>query len=175
LDDENAGLLNSGTVDPESRAAEPDRHSLEEGIFTNAHSGGARSIPFPALANPKRILRWRQTTRPIYVVADDRVKGSLATGILRAAGYMNSTLVDGGMTAWVAYGLPVLSKGYGLRTTIALRGGSIALGILALITLALMKILIGTLIGVSALALFIKARLIERSQTGDARPDWATL
>ena len=59
--------------------------------FSVMHIPRARSVPFSELAKPKHFLKWRRTSAPIYVVADDRVKTSLALGILRACGYQNAT------------------------------------------------------------------------------------
>jgi rhodanese-related sulfurtransferase len=143
--------------------------------FSTMHIPGARSLPFTELAKPKGFPRWRRTTEPVYVVSDDCVKASLAAGILRASGYVNSTVVDGGMKQWIAQGLPVLTKRFSFRLASFLKASSIVLGIVALIALGFMKILICALIAVSAVAVFAKAHFIERDQTRETpRLDWAT-
>ncbi len=143
--------------------------------FSAMHIPGARSLPFAELVKPKGFLRWRRTAEPVYVVSDDRVKASLAAGILRASGYVNSTVVDGGMKQWIAQGLPVLTKRFSFRLASFLRAGSIVLGIVALVALGFMKILICAPIVVGALVLGAKAHFIERDQTPKTpRLDWAT-
>jgi rhodanese-related sulfurtransferase len=141
--------------------------------FSAMHIPGARSLPFAELAKPRRILKWRRKVEPIYIVSDDRVKASLAAGILRSNGYLNATVVDGGMKQWRAQGLPVLTKSLSFRPNF-LRTGSTVAGIVALVALGLMKILVGALVMMSALALFTKARLIQRSQALETpKLDWA--
>src|SRR5206468_2911026 len=71
---------------------------------------GARSLPFAELVSPKGFLRYRPTIEQVCIVSDDRARASLVTGILRASGYMNAMVVDGGMKAWVAQGFPVLRQ-----------------------------------------------------------------
>jgi rhodanese-related sulfurtransferase len=78
--------------------------------FREIHIPGARSFPFAELASPEGFLRYRRTAEQIYIVSDDQVRASLAAGILRALGYMNAMVIEGGMKAWMALGLPVSRK-----------------------------------------------------------------
>lgn len=130
--------------------------------FSTMHIPGARWVPFAALAKPKRLLRWKQTVHPVYVVADDRVRASLAVGILRATGYLNAMVVDGGMTAWIARGLPVLGKERASHIPSVLRAASILLGILAAVAFAQAKDVIGILFLLNAVVLFLKASSVAR-------------
>ena len=79
--------------------------------FDKAHIPGARSIPLPELRASK-VLRDRKlsATEPLYVICRSRVLAGLATGILEGAGCANAVVVDGGMEAWQAQGLPVVRK-----------------------------------------------------------------
>jgi len=54
--------------------------------FREMHIIGARSLPFATLASTKGFLRYRRTNEQVYVVSDDQVRASLATGVLRASG-----------------------------------------------------------------------------------------
>jgi rhodanese-related sulfurtransferase len=132
--------------------------------FSAMHIPGARWVPFAALAKPKRFLRWRQTVHPVYVVADDRVRASLAVGILRATGYLNATVVDGGMNAWIAGGFPVLGKERASHIPNVLRAGSILLGVLAAVAFAQAKEVVGILILLNAAVVFLKASSIARTK-----------
>lgn len=75
------------------------------------HIRGARALPFRELTASRVFRRLPGTTRLVCVVsADGHARGSLATGILRSAGCINAVLLRGGMSDWVAQGLPVFRK-----------------------------------------------------------------
>ena len=130
--------------------------------FRAAHIRGARSVPFAQLAKPKGFCRWRPTIQNLYVISDDCVKASLATGILRACGYRNAIVVEGGINAWRAQGLPMSNEAT-LKFPSFLNAGSILLGLLAGCAVVLGKFLIGGLILMSGTALFLKAMLLTRA------------
>ena len=130
--------------------------------FREAHIPGARSVPFPQLANPKRFCRWRPTLENVYVVSDDCVKASLATGILRSRGYANAAVVKGGIDAWTAQRLPVSSGRITPKLPSFLNAGSMLLGVVAACAVVFGKFLIASLVLVSAIALLIKAMLVTR-------------
>ena len=59
--------------------------------FAAAHIPGARSIPFGELAAPKIYRKLRPTKQIICIISDGgHVQASLATGILRSAGCLNT-------------------------------------------------------------------------------------
>jgi rhodanese-related sulfurtransferase len=128
--------------------------------FLAIHILGARSLPFGQLARPEGFRRFRRTTESVYVISDDRAKASLATGILRACGYMNAIVVEGGMKGWMARGLPVWRKGLSLPLPNPFSAIAVLLAI-AGIAFTLAKILIvgGILISFGAMALLFKAGL----------------
>src|SRR5262249_7359307 len=76
--------------------------------FDAMHIPGARSLPLAELAAPKLFPRLRPTTERVCVISDEPASASLAIGVLRASGYLDPVVVDGGMKAWVAQGFPVL-------------------------------------------------------------------
>ena len=131
--------------------------------FRAMHIPGARSIPFRQLATPKGFPRFRPTIESVYVVSDDRAKASLATGILRACGYLNAIVVEGGMKAWSSQGLPVLREKTPIKLPNFLNAGSILLGLTAGAAVVFGKFLIAALILFSATALFLKAMIVTRT------------
>ena len=140
--------------------------------FLAMHIPGARSLPFAQLARPKGFRRFRRTIESVYVISDDRGTASLATGILRACGYVNAIVVEGGMKGWMARGLPVWRKRLSLPLPNPFSAIAVLLAI-AGIAFTLAKILIvgGILIFFSAIALFLKAMIVTRTpEYGNLRP-----
>jgi rhodanese-related sulfurtransferase len=78
--------------------------------FREMHIPGARSFPFAELASPEGFLRYRRTAEQIYIVSDDQVRRVLPPGFFEHWGYMNAMVIEGGMKAWMALGLPVSRK-----------------------------------------------------------------
>jgi rhodanese-related sulfurtransferase len=82
-----------------------DARSEEE--FRSFHIPGAKSVPLKKLSAPKLLRRReRAATEPFYIVCSDRVRASLAAGILGAAGCPLPVVVDGGMETWMRMGYP---------------------------------------------------------------------
>jgi rhodanese-related sulfurtransferase len=135
--------------------------------FRAVHIPGARSVPFAQLARPKGFRRFRRTIESVYVISDDRATASLATGILRACGYVNAIVVEGGMDAWMSQGLPTSRSKTQIKLPNFLNAGSILLGLSAGLAVVLGKFLIAGLILVSATALFLKAMFVTRASTPD--------
>jgi rhodanese-related sulfurtransferase len=130
--------------------------------FAAMHIRGARSLPFAELASPKIFLRPRPRTDRVYVIADDRARASLATGILRAAGWSDAVVVDGGMKAWIAQGFPVLGQKFSLRRPNLLLACAILLGMGAGIALSLNDIVIAALFLINAAALLLRSAFRTR-------------
>jgi len=133
--------------------------------FRAVHIPGARSVPFAQLARPKGFRRFRRRIESVYVISDDRAKASLATGILRACGYMNAIVVEGGMQAWTSQGLPTSKDEAPIKLPNFLNAGSILLGLGAAGAIVFGKFLIAGLVLVSATALFLKAMFVTRATT----------
>ena len=133
--------------------------------FRAVHIPGARSVPFAQLARPKGFRRFRRTIENVYVISDDQAKASLATGILRACGYMNAIVVEGGMKAWTSQGLPTSKAEAPIKLPNLLNTGSILLGLGAAGAIVFGKFLIAGLVLVSATALFLKAMFVTRATT----------
>ena len=89
---------------------------LSKNKFAAAHIPGARSLPFSELAAPKIFRRAHPTKQTICIISNGGdVRASLATGILRSAGYLNAIPLDGGMKDWMARGFPVRRKRFSAK------------------------------------------------------------
>jgi rhodanese-related sulfurtransferase len=79
--------------------------------FESFHIAGARSVPLKKLSAPK-VLQDRKcaATEPLYIIGGDRVRASLAAGILTGGGCCKAVVVDGGTDAWVSEGLSVMRE-----------------------------------------------------------------
>ena len=97
--------------------------------FSSMHIPGARSLPFRELAVSKGFRRYRPINESVYIVGDDQGKASLAAGILRACGYMNAAVLDGGMKAWLDQGLPIRCAGFSRKIPTSLRATAAILAI----------------------------------------------
>jgi rhodanese-related sulfurtransferase len=77
--------------------------------FNRIHIRGARSIPLATL-RPTKFLRERVGTKsdPVFVVCRNRIRASMAAGLLRDAGCKHPVVLDGGMELWVNQGLAVV-------------------------------------------------------------------
>ena len=97
--------------------------------FSSMHIPGARSLPFRELAVSKGFRRYRPINESVYIVGDDQGKASLAAGILRACGYMNTAVLDGGMKAWLEQGLPIRCAGFSRKIPTSMRAIAVILAI----------------------------------------------
>ncbi len=83
--------------------------------FAEMHIPGARSLPLAELTEVRIFRPGPLTNEHVYVVSDDRGSASLAAGILRASSGTDAVVVDGGMTAWIRQGFPVLRRRFSFR------------------------------------------------------------
>ena len=138
--------------------------------FREMHIPGARSFPFAELASPKGFLRYRRTNEQVYIVSDDQVRASLAAGILRASGYMNAMVIEGGMKAWMARGFPIWRKRLSLPLPNLLSAIAVLLAMTGIaFTLAKIFIVAGILIFFGAAALLLKANLSAQTTAPETR------
>ena len=126
------------------------------------HIPGARSLPFADLVSPRGFGRYCPSIDQVYVISDDRVRASLATGILRASGYMNIMVVDGGMETWIEQGFPVLRDGLWFKLPAVLSATAVLFGITG-IALALAKFLFPSAVLICAGAFLFQASLLLRA------------
>jgi rhodanese-related sulfurtransferase len=79
--------------------------------FQSFHIRGAQSFPLRELSAAKVLRgRKREATEPLYIICNNRVRASLAAGMLTGAGCRQPVVVDGGMETWVRQGLSVVCK-----------------------------------------------------------------
>ena len=79
--------------------------------FRSFHIRGAQSFPLRELLAAKLLRgRKREATEPLYIICNNRVRASLAAGMLTGAGCRQPVVVDGGMETWVREGLSVVCK-----------------------------------------------------------------
>ena len=79
--------------------------------FRSFHIRGAQSFPLRELSAAKLLQgRKREGPEPLYIICNNRVRASLAAGMLTAAGCCHPVVVDGGMNTWVRQGLPVVCE-----------------------------------------------------------------
>ena len=118
--------------------------------FENAHIEGAYNVPLDQLAEHAADLRGA-TACTIVLVCQSGQRAQKAEALLRDAGMPNARVLDGGMRAWLAEGLPTRR----IRARVSLErqvrmmaGGVVALGSVAALTesalWALLPMAIGT-------------------------------
>lgn len=73
--------------------------------FAAVHIRGARNIPLDRL--DPAALPFSRNSRGIYLICQSGSRAAKAYDTLRAAGYDQAAVVEGGINAWVRDGLPV--------------------------------------------------------------------
>lgn len=131
--------------------------------YSAMHIPRSRSVPFSQLARSEVFRQWHPRIQSVYVISDDRAQASLATGILRASGYVNSMVVEGGIKEWVAMGFPVRRAERHQRVSSWLKIAAGVLTIISAIAIAAAKGLIGAMLLAVAIAVFAEALLVERT------------
>jgi rhodanese-related sulfurtransferase len=78
--------------------------------FNRVHIRGARSVPLAAL-HPAKVLHERVGAKsdPVFLICWNRMRASMAAGLLREAGCQHPVVLDGGMELWANQGLPVVN------------------------------------------------------------------
>lgn len=98
--------------------------------YREVHASGAKNFPLHGL-DPKAIARTRsgRAGEPWYVICQSGNRSSKAVQKFLDAGIENVVNVDGGTTAWVGAGLPVVrgKKSISLERQVRIAAGSIAL------------------------------------------------
>ncbi len=78
----------------------------EQSEWNEAHINGAVLIP---LAQLSTLLAEIPADRDVLIICRSGNRSAQARDELRAAGYPNTTSIDGGMNAWISAGLPVVT------------------------------------------------------------------
>ncbi|MEP0913345.1 rhodanese-like domain-containing protein [Leptolyngbya sp. GB1-A1] len=79
----------------------------DRSAFQLSHLLGAINMPLEELLD--RALTSLERTRDIYVYSDINEEAAEAAAILRTAGYLNVSELQGGLPAWKAVGYPIES------------------------------------------------------------------
>ena len=100
--------------------------------YTGVHISGARNIPLPDLHTYLDELKTLSQKRPIMLVCRTQNRVKIAYEYLTNNGLTNCEILDGGITAWVDQGKPVIKgqKRISLEGQVrAIAGGLILIGV----------------------------------------------
>ncbi len=100
--------------------------------FENVHIAGARNIPLPDLHTYIDELKTLALNRPITLVCRTQNRVKIAYDYLTNNGVTQCEILEGGITAWVNQGKPVIKgqQGISLEGQVrAIAGGLIILGV----------------------------------------------
>lgn len=75
--------------------------------FNDTHVPGSRSVPLHSIRPATLIANRATTSAPLYVICQSGGRGRKACESIRDAGCNDVWNVDGGISAWIAAGLPV--------------------------------------------------------------------
>jgi len=96
--------------------------------YREVHADGAVNVPLDSL-DPKAVSAGGDSGKPIYVICKSGNRSSKAVQKLVDAGVTNVVNVEGGTTAWVVAGLPVVrgKKAISLERQVRIAAGFLAL------------------------------------------------
>ncbi|GAB5402236.1 MAG: rhodanese-like domain-containing protein [Aureliella sp.] len=98
--------------------------------YREVHAGGAKNHPLDSL-DPKAIVESRngRSSEPLYVICKSGGRSTKAVQQFLNAGYDNVVNVEGGTSAWVEAGLPVVrgKKAMSLERQVRILAGFLAL------------------------------------------------
>lgn len=97
------------------------------GEYETVHIGGAYNVPLDTLGEHSREIR-AAGQDPLVLVCQSGQRARKAEEALRSAGLANLHVLDGGMNAWVAAGLPIVQgrKKLSLERQVRIAAGAIA-------------------------------------------------
>jgi rhodanese-related sulfurtransferase len=121
--------------------------------FQSVHAEGARNVPLDRL-DPAQVFQGRASGEPVYVICQSGGRSRKACELFQSAGHPNVVNVEGGTSAWVSAGLPVVR---GKKTMSLERQVRIVAGSLVLVGVALGFLVHPVLFGLSA---FVGAGLL---------------
>jgi len=122
--------------------------------FESMHIPGARNIPLPDLHKYVDKLKTLSQERPIMLVCRTKNRVKIAYEYLTNHGLTNCEILDGGMTAWVNQGQPVIkgNQGISLEGQVrAIAGGLILLGVVLGYTIHSVFFLLPAIVGAGLL------------------------
>lgn len=97
------------------------------GEYETVHIGGAYNVPLDTLGKHAREIR-ENVAVPIVLVCQSGQRARKAEEALKAAGLDNLHILDGGVNAWVAAGLPVVrgKRKLSLERQVRIAAGALA-------------------------------------------------
>ena len=97
------------------------------GEYESVHITGAYNVPLDTLSEHSREIR-ASVQDPIVLVCQSGQRARKAEEALRAAGLENLHVLDGGISAWIAAGLPVVrgAKKLSLERQVRVAAGALA-------------------------------------------------
>lgn len=97
------------------------------GEYESVHIGGAYNVPLDTLSEHSREIQ-ASVQDPIVLVCQSGQRARRAEEALRAAGLENLHVLDGGVNAWIAAGLPVVrgAKKLSLERQVRVAAGAMA-------------------------------------------------
>lgn len=116
--------------------------------FDNAHIRGAYNVPLDQLNEHARELRGASGT--VVLICQSGQRAQRAEAVLRESGMTTMHVLDGGMKAWIAAGLPVnrVRARISLERQVRIVAGSlVAVGALAALTVSPLAALVPLLVG----------------------------
>ncbi len=124
------------TIDVKQLAAKQKNESVDfidvrmPTEYREVHASGTKNFPLDSL-DPEKIAGSRngRSGQPLYVICKSGNRSSKAVQKFLDAGYDNVVNVEGGTTAWLDAGLPVVrgKKGVSLERQVRIAAGSIGL------------------------------------------------
>jgi rhodanese-related sulfurtransferase len=79
----------------------------EDAEFAKGHMRDAKNIPLKQLTERVGEID-KFKSKPVIVICESGVRSSKASGQLKTAGFADVHILEGGMTAWQAQGLPTV-------------------------------------------------------------------
>ena len=122
--------------------------------FETVHISGARNIPLPDLHKYVGELKTLSPERPIMLVCRTQNRVKIAYEYLTNNGITNCGILEGGITAWVAQGKPVIKgqQRISLEGQVrAIAGSLIIVGVGLGVTISSWFLLIPTFVGIGLL------------------------
>ena len=116
--------------------------------FENAHIGGAYNVPLDQLH--EHAAEVRAAPGAVVLICQSGQRAQRAEAVLRTAGMGNMHVLDGGMKAWIAAGLPVrrIRARVSLERQVRIVAGAIvALGSIGALTLSPWLAVVPALVG----------------------------
>ncbi len=97
--------------------------------FREVHAAGARLVSLDILSRQEIEAARGSTPGPVYLICASGIRATKAAAELQIAGVLDAQVVEGGTTAWVSAGLPVVrgKKTISIERQVRIGAGSLVL------------------------------------------------